>query len=78
MNELKEHWQWLRDEIITKEKQVMEMKDSILEMKEEYQGTNHTLIPLSIEKRWVKNEGNCGGHMEWRPHVDKMIMEHSF
>ena len=71
MTEFREYWQWLRGEIIKKEEEGMEMKDSILEyqivineMKEEYEGTIHILTPFSIETRWVNNVGKCGGHME--------------
>ena len=82
MKEFRKCWQWLRDDTIAKEEQVMEMKDNILEyqilineMKEENEGTIHILTPLNIGKRWVNTVGKCGGHMKWRPHIDKMIME---
>ena len=55
--EFRECLQSLRDEILIKEDQVMKMKGRIFEyqiimdqMKEEYEGMIHTLIPFNVEK----------------------------
>ena len=57
MKEFSQCWLWLRDEIVPKKEHVIKMKDSILEyqmiideMKEEHEGTIHTLTQVGIQK----------------------------
>ena len=55
--------------------QLLEYELIIEEMTEEYEATIHSMYPRMIEKTRVKNRTNNYGHQEWRPHVDKLIIE---
>ena len=55
--------------------QLLEYELIIEEMTEEYKATIHSMYPRMIEKMRVKNRTNNYGHHEWRPHVDKLIIE---
>ena len=55
--------------------QLLEYELIIEEMTEEYEATIHSMYPRLIEKMRVKNRTNNYGHQEWRPHVDKLIIE---
>ena len=55
--------------------QLLEYELIIEEMTEEYEATIHSMYPWMIEKTRVKNRTNNDGHQEWRPHVDKLIIE---
>ena len=55
--------------------QLLEYELIIKEMTEEYKTTICSMYPWMIEKVRVKNRTNNYGHQEWRPHVDKLIIE---
>ena len=55
--------------------QLLEYELIIEEMTEEYEATIHSMYLWMIEKTRVKNRTNNYGHQEWRPHVDKLIIE---
>ena len=55
--------------------QLLEYKLIIEEMTEEYEATIHSMYPRMIEKMRVKNWTNNYYHQEWRPYVDKLIIE---
>ncbi len=55
--------------------QLLEYKLMIEEMTEDYEATIHAMYPGMIEKARVKNQTNNYDHQEWKPHVDKLIIE---
>jgi hypothetical protein len=44
-------------------------------MPKEYEETILSMCPRHIEKARVKNLTNNYGHQEWKPYVDKLIIE---
>ena len=57
------------------EMQLLEYELIIKEMTKKYEATIHSMYPWMIEKTRVKNQTNNCGHHEWRPHIDKLIIE---
>jgi hypothetical protein len=45
------------------------------EMTEDYKDTILSMCPRYIEKAWVRNLTNKYGHQEWKPFVNKLIIE---
>ena len=39
------------------------------------EATIHSMYPRMIKKMRVKNRRNKYGHQEWKPYVDKLIIE---
>ncbi len=57
------------------ELQLLEYKLIIEEMTKDYKATIHSMYPWMMEKVRVKNRTNNYGHQEWKPYVDKLIIE---
>jgi hypothetical protein len=77
-----EELQLLKDAYVSQCIEVDEMKQKINEyevlksdMTEEYEETILSMCPRHIEKARVKNLTNNYGHQEWKPYVDKLIIE---
>lgn len=77
-----EELQLLKDAYVSQSNEMEEMKQKIDEyeavksdMTEEYEETILSMCPRHIEKARVKNLTNNYGHQEWKPYVDKLIIE---
>ncbi len=57
------------------ELQLVEYELIIEELTKDYKATIHSMYPRMIEKARVKNRTNNYGHQEWKPYVDKLIIE---
>ena len=73
---------WLKDAYVTQTTKMEEMQQKIdeckrlsEEMTEDYKETILSMCPGHIEKTRVRNLTNKYGNQEWKPFVDKLIIE---